>query len=52
MIEMNLFTKEKQTKKHRKQMYGYQRGMWGGAGEGWIRSLGLADTNYYYLKNG
>ena len=29
---MNLFTKEKQTKKHRKQMYGYQRGMWGGPG--------------------
>jgi len=26
MIQMNLFTKEKQTHKHRKQTYGYQRG--------------------------
>ena len=27
---MNLFTKQKQTHRHRKQMYGYQRGKrWG-----------------------
>ena len=26
MIEMNLFTKQKQTHRHRKQTYGYQRG--------------------------
>ena len=26
MIQMNLFTKQKQTHRHRKQMYGYQRG--------------------------
>ena len=27
---MNLFTKEKQTHRHSKQAYGYQRGMGGG----------------------
>ena len=26
MIEMNVLTKEKQTHRHRKQTYGYQRG--------------------------
>ena len=26
MIQMNLFTIQKQTHRHRKQMYGYQRG--------------------------
>ena len=26
MIQINLFTKEKQTHRHRKQTYGYQRG--------------------------
>ena len=31
MIQMNLFTKQKQT--HRKQIYGYQRGEQRGAGE-------------------
>ena len=25
MIQMNLFTKQKQTQRHRKQTYGYQR---------------------------
>ena len=29
MREMNLFTKEKQTHRHRKQIYGYQRGKGG-----------------------
>ena len=26
MIQMNLFTKQKQTHRHRKQIYGYQKG--------------------------
>ena len=43
MIEMNIFIKQKQTHRHRKQIYGYQRGK--GLGEGWIESLGLADTS-------
>ena len=29
MIEMNLFMKQKQTHRRRKQTYGYQRGMEG-----------------------
>ena len=32
MIEMNLYTKQKQTHRHQKQIYGYQRGK--GVGEG------------------
>ena len=39
---MNLSTKQKQTHKHREQICGCQ-----GWGEGWSRSLGLADANYY-----
>ena len=30
MIQMNLFTKQKQTHRHRKQSYAYQRGKMGG----------------------
>ena len=30
MIQMNLFTKQKKTHRHRKQTYGYQRGKGGG----------------------
>ena len=30
MIPMNLFTKQKQTHRHRKQTYGYQKGKVGG----------------------
>ena len=30
MIEMNLFMKQKETHRHRKQTYGYQRGKWQG----------------------
>ena len=41
---MNLYTKQKQTHRHRKQM-GYQRGE--EEGEGQIRSTGLTDTKYY-----
>ena len=40
---MNLFTKQKQTHRHRRQTCGYQRGR----EEVEIRSLGLTDTNYY-----
>ena len=29
MIQMNLFAKQKQTHRHRKQTYGYQKGKWG-----------------------
>ena len=29
MVEMKFFTDEKQTHRHRKQTYGYQRGKWG-----------------------
>ena len=36
--------KQKQIHRHRKQIYGYQRGK--GLGEGWIESLGLADKSY------
>ena len=43
MIQINLFTKEKQT--HRKQIYSYQRGKWGE--EAQIKSLGLTYTYYY-----
>ena len=32
MIQVNLFTKQKQTHGHRKQTYGYQRGKGGGGG--------------------
>ena len=42
---MNLSAKQKQTHKPGEQICHCQggRGMW----EGWIRSLGLADVNYY-----
>ena len=38
-------TKQKQTRRHRKQTYGYQRGEGGEKGQN--RSMGLTDTNYY-----
>ena len=41
---MNLFTKQKQTLRHRKQTYYCQKGK---KGEGQIRNLGLTDTHYY-----
>ena len=44
MIQMNLYTKQKQTHTLRKQTYGYQRQK---LGEGKIRSLGLTYTHYY-----
>ena len=45
MTQMNLFTKQKQTHRHRQQTCGCQEG--GGVGEGWSGSLGLADANCY-----
>ena len=42
---MNLYTKQKQTHRHRKQTYGHQRGE--GGWEEQIRSMELTDTNYY-----
>ena len=33
MIQVNLFTKQKQTHRHRKQIYGYQQGNGGGINE-------------------
>ena len=44
MIQMNLFTKQKQTHRHREQTCGCQGGRW--EEEGRIGSLGLADANY------
>ena len=43
MIQMNLFTKQKQT--HRKQTYGYQRGK-GRRGD----KSGIWDKNIYYYE--
>ena len=40
-----LFTKQKQTHRHREQTCGCQGGL--RVGEGWIGSFGLADANYY-----
>ena len=42
---MHLYTKQKQTYRHRKQTYGYQREKGGGEGE--IRSMRFIDTIYY-----
>ena len=42
---MNLYTKQNQTHRHRKQTYGYQRGEERRKGQ--IRSMELTDTNYY-----
>ena len=41
---MNLYAKQKQTDRHRRQTYDYQRRTWG---EGQSRNMGLIDTNYY-----
>ena len=42
---MNLYTKQKQNHRHRKQTHGYQKGE--GEREGQVGSMGLTDTNYY-----
>ena len=45
MPQMNLFTKQKQTHKHREQTCGCQGGVV--VGEGWTGNSGLVDANYY-----
>ena len=40
---MNVYTKQKQTHRHKKQTCGYQRG--DGKGEGQIKGMGLTVTN-------
>ena len=40
---MNLYIKQKETHRHRRQIYGYQRGE--GKRKGQIRGMGLTDTN-------
>ena len=42
---MSLYTKQKQTRRHRKQTYGNKRGK---RREGQIRSVGLTDTTTIY----
>ena len=42
---MNVYVKQKQTHRYRKQICGFQRGE--GQGEGQIRSMELTDTHYY-----
>ena len=44
VMQMNAFTKQKQTHRHGKHTYGYQKGK---GMEGKIRSLGLTDTLLY-----
>ena len=44
---MNLFTKQKQTHRHRKQTYGYQRGKVGG---GIDQEFGFSRNTLLYIK--
>ena len=46
MIEMDLFTKQKQTHNHRKQAYGYQREV--GGGINW--EYGINRCTLLYIK--
>ena len=45
IIQINVYTKQKQTHRYRIQTCGYQRGE--GRGERQIRRIGLRNTNYY-----
>ena len=47
MIQMNLFIKQKQTHRHRKKIYGYQRGK-GGGGINW--EFGINRYTLLYIK--
>ena len=40
---MNLFTKQKQTHRHRKQVYHDQRGQWG---QGWKRETVISESTH------
>ena len=43
-MQMDLFTKQNQTHRHKKQTYGYQRER---GGQGQIKSMGLTDIYYH-----
>ena len=45
IIQMIVYTKQKQIHRHRKQTCGYHKGE--GSGEGQIRGTGLTGRNYY-----
>ena len=45
IIQMNLYIKQEQNHRRRKQTHGYQSGEQGR--EGIIRNMGLMDKNYY-----
>ena len=45
IIQTNVYAKQKQTYRYRKQTTGYQRGE--GRREGQIRGMGLRVTNHY-----
>ena len=47
MIQMKVFTKKKQTHRHRKQSFPYQKGR----GSGWGGRDKLNRYNYYVLEN-
>ena len=47
MIQMNLFTKQKQTHRVQKQIYGYQRGKVGG---GIHQEIGINVYTLLYIK--
>ena len=46
IVQMNLLTKQKETHRHRKQTYGYQRGRWGGLNE----EYGINRYTLLYIK--
>ena len=48
---MNFFTKQKQTHRHRKQMYGYQRGNEAGEGINWEFEINIYTLTIYKLNN-
>ena len=55
MVQMNLFTKQKQTHGHRKQSYGYQRAKGGGINQGFginIYTLLYRDLETHSTGNG
>ena len=49
MVQMNLLTKQKQSDRHRKRTYGYQRGRVGGGGIDW--EFGIDMYTLLYLLN-
>ena len=45
ITQTDLYTKQKQSHRHRKQLYSYQRREGGGKEQ--IKNMGLTDTSYY-----